>query len=1192
MTNSRVPSGSGLSRMKKRVRLLLLGGVMLFHLTGCPGLFSWSTTAPRTGGSGQAVWHAQNVFVPPAATPTPRVSPTPYVTPTPVVTPTPGVSPTPTSPVGFRAAESGGGTLYLVEPETGRLLFAREDEPQWEQVTPDGIDMRSTVTAVVQMPDGRTFLMATLSGISRSDLLSGTSAVASTKAATFMSCSPDGTSCFAVAPGSVAPGFQRSADGGATWQTSSSGLPTDSSPEAVASALFSPETGVCLVALADGRVYRSTDRGVSFADSPGLPQYSYPSGFAVSGASIYVSTNQGLFRSTDGGASFSAANGNLPGTNVLSVSAFKSTLYAALDVPDNPAASGLYRSRDGAATWSLVRASSRAATVTGTVSSPSAVYATTNSGLLRSKDEGTSWEPFSGGLVDCDTRALLVTDPAILQGTYGARSGVFRSGDGGTVWNPANPAMDGQFVTCLAASGTTILAGTESVASPSAGIFRSTDGGMTWTPSSGGLPISESSPISIYALAADGSTWIAVGAGGSGQSFIAFRSTDSGSTWAPVSSSLPSTSGAGLFSAAFVKQGGNQILLAGGNGGVFRSTDAGSSWSALIPIASSPNQIVSALSVHENSLFAAVTSPYGEPGVSGVWVSNDQGLTWESHGATFTGLSTRAVTSLAFSGSRVYAGTSGGVLWTSDQGATWQSAGGAQGYVTSLAISGDSLFVGVKGGGILKYGVSQTTWRLVPIVLDVSAGTAHYTTELAITNREAKPLTLTLKYTASLGEGSGTIPATIAAGQQLVIDDVIGYLRGKGLGIPTTGAQGGTLLVTFEGISKATLVSVTARTASQTSPPQPGGRAGLAYSALAPWEASLGALTVYGLRSNDTDRANLAVFSMSAEPVTVRVTAYSGARDGASQVIEEELTLPAFGWRQFDRVLEKAGMTTGWVTVARTSQTGTFSIYGVVNDNGTNDGSYLLPVGTVLPAQYLTIPVVLESETYRSELVLANRGTTEATFDLTYTESASPAGGTGGTVSVVLAPGEQRIIPEAIGFFRQAGAKIGAEGSATFVGLVHAAVQGVSLDRAYAGARSAARSPATGQFGLFTAPLLPGDESAIEAFIYGLRADEKSRSNVAVLNTGTGLAGAITLEVSAYDGDTGGTKTGDSWTVTLQPGQWAQQSNFLGNRGVENGWVQIRRTAGTGLWAAYGVINDGGVPRQKTDDGAFVPMTR
>jgi hypothetical protein len=477
-------------------------------------------------------------------------------------------------------------------------------------------------------------------------------------------------------------------------------------------------------------------------------------------------------------------------------------------------------------------------------------------------------------------------------------------------------------------------------------------------------------------------------------------------------------------------------------------------------------------------------------------------------------------------------------------------------------------------------------------VLDVSSGTAHYTTELAITNREEKSLTLSLRYTASLGEGSGTVPATIAAGQQLVIDDVISYLRGKGLSIPTTGAQGGTLLVTFDGVSSPALVSVTARTASQTAPPQPDGRAGLAYAGLSPWDASTTSLTVYGLRSNETDRSNLAVFSMSDEPVTLRVTAYSGTKDGLSQTVVEELTLPAFGWRQFDRVLERVGMTTGWVTVERVGNTGKFSIYGVVNDNGTNDGSYLLPVGTVLPAQYLTIPVLLESQAYRSELVLTNRAKTDAVFELTYTESASPAGGTGGTVNLRLAAGEQRIIPEAIDFLRSSGATVGPLGEATYVGQLHVGVKGISLQNAYVGARSAARSTATGQFGLFTAPLLPGDEATTEAFIYGLRADDKSRSNVAVINTGTGQSSAVTLEVTAYDGDSGGTRTGETWTVTLEPGQWRQQSNFLGNRGIRNGWVRVQRTSGTGLWAAYGVVNDGGQPQQKTDDGAFVPMTR
>src|SRR5450631_3562358 len=95
-------------------------------------------------------------------------------------------------------------------------------------------------------------------------------------------------------------------------------------------------------------------------------------------------------------------------------------------------------------------------------------------------------------------------------------------------------------------------------------------------------------------------------------------------------------------------------------------------------------------------------------------------------------------------------------------------------------------------------GAASTT-RLVPIVLDVFSGTAHFTTELSLTNAEQSGVNVTLRYTASLGSGSGTVPVFLAAGRQLVIPDVLTYLRESGLPIPpgSTGQQGGTLLVTF-----------------------------------------------------------------------------------------------------------------------------------------------------------------------------------------------------------------------------------------------------------------------------------------------------------------------------------------------------------------------------------------------------------
>jgi hypothetical protein len=98
-----------------------------------------------------------------------------------------------------------------------------------------------------------------------------------------------------------------------------------------------------------------------------------------------------------------------------------------------------------------------------------------------------------------------------------------------------------------------------------------------------------------------------------------------------------------------------------------------------------------------------------------------------------------------------------------------------------------------------------------------------------------------------------------------------------------------------------------------------------------------------------------------------------------------------------------------------------------------------------------------------------------------------------------------------------------------------------------------------------------------------------NRSNVAVLHTGDGTSGPITLELQVLDGSEGGKAVGQSLSVTLNPGQWSQPPGFFASGGVPNGYVRIRRTAGTAPWYAYGVINDGGQPGERTGDGAYVP---
>ena len=556
-----------------------------------------------------------------------------------------------------------------------------------------------------------------------------------------------------------------------------------------------------------------------------------------------------------------------------------------------------------------------------------------------------------------------------------------------------------------------------------------------------------------------------------------------------------------------------------------------------------------------------------------------------------------AARSAAAASSVLFAATSQGLYVSYDGAASWSVLSRALGTapVYALAVDGSRLWVGTAHRGVTSYSLPIRFRRLVPIVLDVDTGSAHYTTELALTNHGTTAAEVSLQYTAAEslgGAGSGTVSDSIAAGRQLIIPNVLDYLRGKNLAIPAGGAQGGTLLLTFSNVSATTLPIVTARTTAATGPPFPVGRAGLAYGAIDPEQGSSGSLTVYGLRSNTVDRSNVAVYNTSNQPVTFKVTATSGAGGGASAVIAASDTLPPWGWKQYNAVLDGPGFAQGWVTVERVSTAGSFGIYGVINDNKTNDGSVVDPAANPAVPSYVNLPVLVETGSFVSELVLANSDAASATFHVEYTESLAGSGG--GSTNISVPAKSQLVIPNAIDYLRTHGIPIGAGGSADHAGSLHVEVSGASLVSTYVGARTSAPSPAGGAFGLFTPSIVPGAEGDTEATINGLRSDAENRSNVAAVNTGDPDDGDITLSIQAYDGDAGGAPKGPAVPLTLKPGQWQQLNNFLGRSDIQvaNGWVKLTRTAGSAPWIAYGAINDGAAPGQRTSDGAAVAMVK
>jgi len=228
----------------------------------------------------------------------------------------------------------------------------------------------------------------------------------------------------------------------------------------------------------------------------------------------------------------------------------------------------------------------------------------------------------------------------------------------------------------------------------------------------------------------------------------------------------------------------------------------------------------------------------------------------------------------------------------------------------------------------------------VPIVLDVEGLGARFLTELTLTNFTLAPLALTLVYHAApgFGSGSGTVSLNLNPGEQQIIPDTIAFLR-QTLPIEAEPVNvGGSLLVEAPSGTPADSLAVGARTFA---PASPAGTYGLFYLGLTLGESASSSAHIYGLQQNAAQRSNLAIVNRgdAGDSITLQVTYFgaTGAQLGAPVV----QTLAPGDWFQFGQPLLSLGATAGYAFIQKTSGSSTFVAYGVLNDNVTQDGSYI-----------------------------------------------------------------------------------------------------------------------------------------------------------------------------------------------------------------------------------------------------------
>ena len=225
-------------------------------------------------------------------------------------------------------------------------------------------------------------------------------------------------------------------------------------------------TSGCAVTSAGAWVFKSTDGGVNFSlANSGLETVQFYGALAVDPMSpgtvyaamiVYLSdpcrSNKGcfstqVFKTTDGGASWSAASAGLPQADSSSVTSLavdpqdSRILYAGLYGP-NGAISGIFKSTNAGASWSAINSSVTvccAYSSQGLVIDPlnhDTLYAASFGGIVKLSSAGAilSTTPLGGGNI-----TSLAIDRSNSGTLYAAAAGVssssiFKSTDGGITW--------------------------------------------------------------------------------------------------------------------------------------------------------------------------------------------------------------------------------------------------------------------------------------------------------------------------------------------------------------------------------------------------------------------------------------------------------------------------------------------------------------------------------------------------------------------------------------------------------------------------------------------------------------------------------------------------------------------------------------------------------------------------------------
>ena len=487
---------------------------------------------------------------------------------------------------------------------------------------------------------------------------------------------------------------------------------------------------------------------------------------------------------------------------------------------------------------------------------------------------------------------------------------------------------------------------------------------------------------------------------------------------------------------------------------------------------------------------------------------------------------------------------------------------------------------------VIEDEMEETESLFVPVILSAAGrNRSFFTSELTLTNRGAEEVKLDYTYTADAGGGSGTASDVLPAGRQKIATDSIAYLAGLGIPIPGTGNRIGTLRV--EGPPGSEVRAVV-----RTTTVVPDGRAGLAYPGIAEEEGFSEPVYLCGLRQNSRDRSNVAFQNMGTVgegAITLRTTVYSGEAGNTEPRVLEDVTLGPGGFHQYSGLL--GCVENGYVKVERVEGEAHFYAYGVINDQGNSDGSFVFPVtASALEGKMAqTLPVIVETRDFTSELTVTNFSEEPRRLNLEFVSEQIRGDEKRVSFSMTLQAGEQAIVPELVeALRREETAKLGTARD-FYLGPLYVTAEKGDLSGVVVGARTGSKGGG-GTYGVFYNAVPEGEGFSREAWVEGLQQNEENRSNLALVNTGEVDDSSSVFHLEIYNGETGMLEE----TVVTRPipaRGWHQIGGILLRAGPETrqGYIRIEKVSGENPFLAYGVVNDGGAPGERSGDGAYLP---